>query len=503
MPSAAANKPLAQTSQSRVFTIKNRAGPANPPVYQDLGRAGAVDWPQGDITPVYVPSSDAYDEFDVALVTRGQAELPSLDIEFRKKQTASDILQIVRDRCALDVQIHSGTCENPTDFDRGWHLIQVLEQAYPESYSTGELGTFDADGNEPVTESLPVTGLNYYEIKQIRGAEQAADEVTDEIVGIVICDRRQCGACGIESDGCQTVFAVAGATTGSPGLAAEVIWTNDGSSWSNSVITSAALSEAPLGIACVGIYVVVISGGSNDRLHYAEAADIVDGDESWSAVSTGFVGSGSPAAIYSADSQHTWIVGGGGYIYFLSDPTAGVDTVQSSGDVTAQALNAVHGLDDQYLVAVGASNAVVFTENGGDTWSSVTGPAVGVALNAVAMITQNEWMVGTAGGELYYTRNKGVTWTLKAFSGSGAGVIRDIKFATRTVGYMAHDTAAGVGRIFRTINGGYSWYALPEGSGTLPTHEYTKAIAACADNPNVVYAGGLKSGSDGVIIKLS
>jgi photosystem II stability/assembly factor-like uncharacterized protein len=176
--------------------------------------------------------------------------------------------------------------------------------------------------------------------------------------------------------------------------------------------------------------------------------------------------------------------------------------VQHSGSLTTQNLNAIHGLDELNVVAVGNSNAVLVTTNGGDTWSLVIGPAVGIALNAIWMRTEEEWFVGTANGRLYYTRDAGLTWTERTFPGSGAGQVRDIQFATPTVGYMAHDTAVPAGRILRTIDGGHSWYVLPENIGSIPANDRINALSACGEDVNIVYGAGLADDAiDGVIIK--
>jgi photosystem II stability/assembly factor-like uncharacterized protein len=157
-------------------------------------------------------------------------------------------------------------------------------------------------------------------------------------------------------------------------------------------------------------------------------------------------------------------------------------------------------LDSTHGVAVGASNAVVRTVDG-STWGAITGPAVGVALNAVWMKSEDVWLVGTAGGVLYYTANAGSTWTALGFSGSGAGTVTDIYFVNQAVGYMAHTTAAPVGRLFRTIDGGNSWYLLPE-NGSMPDNDGINSIKACS--VNTVFAGGLGGGgTDGYGVKLT
>ncbi len=466
--------------------------------------AGEVDWALGDVTKVEEPSRDAYDAFDIVDTIKGTRGLPTLPITFRMQKTLSDILRLVRKGCEVDVQVHIGSCKVPSDFNGGWSdgKVLVLSRANPTNYSTDQIGALQSDDRAIVMETVPFTGLDYYEIGPVLASLQGEAAVTDEVLDVAICDAINCGACGLPSDGCQVVFALLSDSSGSPGLPAAVVYTTDGgSTWTRRDITTLGLAEAPNRLACVGTNLVVVSEASAS-LHYIPIADITAGEGSWTEVTTGFVGGGEPRAIVSISPTETWIAGAGGYIYFTDDPTAGVE-VQTAGDVTTQDLNAIEALDERTLVAVGASNAVVYSTNGGTTWALVTGPAVAVTLNAVALETELVWLIGDANGSLWYTLDGGENWTEKSFSGSGDGQVRDIVFATPQVGYMAHDTSAGVGRVFRTIDGGFSWYQIPEATGqTFPTNDRINALAACADDANILFAGGLAGdGSDGVLIK--
>jgi photosystem II stability/assembly factor-like uncharacterized protein len=392
-----------------------------------------------------------------------------------------------------------GKCQNPSDFNGGWDKIVVLEAGRATNYSTDDLGALQPSERSLVNEEAPFTGEDLYEIKKILFAEIGAAEVVQEVVDVAVCDAVNCGACGIRSNGCNVVFAVTLSAGGSPGLSAEVLFTQDGGSTvGDTNITTLAANENPNAIACVGTNLVVVSEDS-ESLHYAPTADILDGTESWSEVTTGFVATKGPLDIWSVDNAHTWIVAEGGYVYFTDDPTAGVE-VQDAGSATAQDLNAVHAIDILNALAVGASNAVIYTADG-STWGSVTGPAVGVALTCCWMKSPTEWYVGAANGRLYYTTNAGVTWSEKAFPGSGSGVVRDIVFASDSVGYLAHSTSAPAGRILRTISGGNSWYVAPESTAVIPTNDYVGALAACAD-VNTIFGGGLAgNATDGFLVK--
>ena len=499
------NADLQLTQNSRVWMQPFGPGPLNQYSYEGLARAMGVAWNLGDTTPIHIPDPQRYGTFVVVGQVRGDEGLPQITFQFRYPEDAQSILErIVRLRCETDFQVHMGQCQDPQDFARGWQRILAFHAAAIRNYTTDELGALSPDQSALVNEQIDVAAQLMFSIYRMQYEEQAEAEAVNEIVGVVICDIVSCGQCGITSRGCDVVLYLSLTVGGSPGLPAELIFTQDaGVSFGQTNISTLAANQDPNDLACVGVNVVVISEDS-ESIHYAPLADVLLGTETWTEIGTGFVAANGPLAIHSAGPRHTWIVGENGYVYFTQDPTTGV-IVQDAGVITTQDLNDVHAYDIQHVVAVGASNAVVMTDNGGDTWVAITGPNPATVLNTVFMKTQEEWWIGDAGGQLWFTLNGGATWTESIFPGSSTGVIRDIKFANDVVGYLSHDTAAPLGRILRTIDGGNSWYVAPEDNSALPIADRWNALAPCTegpDSPNTMFAGGLADdGLDGIITK--
>ncbi len=494
---------IALTDFTRVWLIQHGAGPNRPQYYGGIWKAGSFGWPQGDKTPFYIPSPDRYGQFDVAGSIRGERGSPSLTITARSRIDAQSVLlKLLQLQCPNDLQIHIGECEDPQDFDLGWESIFVLTEAEPTDLTIADLGALETSERAVINEESPMTGVDFFQILRLGMDAQAAVEIVQEVIDVIVCDRQTCGACGIPSDGCQVWLALTLSNAGSPGLPAELIFTqNQGLTYGETNVSTLAANEDPNAMACVGINVVVISEDS-DSLHYAPLADILAGTETWIEVNSGFVVGNGPLAIYSSSPRHTWIVAENGYIYFTDDPTVGVD-VQDAGVVTTEDLNDIHGISNRDLVAVGANNAVLLTRNGGETWASITGPAVGVALNTVWMLEEDVWLIGTADGRLFFTEDAGVNWTEKTFPGSGAGQVRDLNFSNPTVGWMAHDTAAPAGRVLRTINGGHSWQlAGNPGNTVIPANDRIRSVMGCEDDVNLFFAGGLDDAAvDGILVK--
>ena len=498
---------LVKTPFSRLFTIEDRAGPTNVPVYQGQAKAGAPAADFGDVTAVRNPSGTRYGGFDVVDTIRGEPALPTLPLMVRYQYTIDEFLRMGNRGCPLDVQLHMDPCADPRDFNRGWvsGKVLVLEGGIITGWNPDDMGALEQGESAVINASVDIPGRKLYEIVPLSMAELAAAEITGEVIDVAICDSIQCGQCGIPSTGCQVVFAITEQQVDSPGLPGEIVFSQDGglTIGETNVATLPPNFDAAAMI-CVGTRLVVVSN-DDCAIHYALTIDVLNGVEVWTRTDAGLIcAAGAPNDLFSLGSAHTWLVGDAGYIYFTDDITGAV-TVQDAGIAAgANNLNAVHAYDEDNVGVVGAASACAVTRNGGATWVNVDTTALGVLeLTCVWMRSRDVWMVGTGQGNLWFTIDGGVNWTEKAFPGVGEGGVRDIVFATPTGGYMAHDTDAVAGRILRTIDGGNSWYVLPEGPGAIPANDRINALAAVEECPNVVYGGGLAAAGagDGFFVK--
>jgi hypothetical protein len=494
---------VAKKGLSRVWAFDGGAGPTVAPALLALAAAQAIEKNYGDITRVEVPSSTERGAYDVVDEFQSGEENATFSTMLRYTLEPSLMKKISDKKCLLDLQIHIGKCTDPRDFLHGWESgkIVVLERAHVTTHSTSEIGSMVSDDEGVIDETVEISASNYYEIGPMNYAERAAGNVTNEVIAIVVCDSPSCGDCDDPSDGCQKVYYITGPAGTSPGLLPEVGVSGDGLSTVSheTPISTLAIGENPTGAACVSDNLVVTSNASLS-LHYADLDDLQDGTATWAEVATGFVAAKGPNAIDSYSPFDTWIVGDGGYIYFTDDPTSGVE-VQDAGTATSQNLNAVDAFSTQIVVAVGDSNAVVFTLNGGQTWQSVVGPAVGVDLLTVAIRGEKEWWVGTADGKIYYTKDRGDHWTL-SYTQTGGGNIYKIIWASNTVGFAAGANSTPNGRVYRSIDGGNSWKIQPDSTSTLTTSDKIGTLAVCKKDVNTLYAGGLAdNGGDGIILK--
>lgn len=496
-----------KTGNTRVFIVEGRARPDHKPAYQSAMKAGGVSQGQGDVEKIEIPSDVEAGAFTEVASIKGQADRPTMTLTgIYASDLKSELLRLAKKRCAVDLHINIGTCTDPSDNNK-YTKKMIIEDVSLTSFGTDDLGALSGDENAKVNETADVSGREVYEIVPVKWASRGGDIITTELLDAVICDTPSCGDCQTESSGCNKFFAITTAAGGSPGTSPDLVYSLDtGVTWYADDINSLATADAPDALDCFGSYIVVVSEAAQN-LHYA-LQSVFDGTTlaaDWTAVATGFrtdAGTG-PRAIASAPSGRVaFIVGSGGFIYKMTDPTAGVTLVDAGVSFPLGTFNAVDAYSDEIAVAVGAAGIIAKTENG-NTWEAVTTTPVGITvdINTVAVKSKTEWFIGCSNGNVYYTLNAGVTWTLKAFTGSGSGSVEDIAIANDSVMYMSHTTSGSLGRILRSINGGYDWVVCPEGLGSLAANDKINAIAACSHNPDIAFGVGLADdATDGFIV---
>ncbi|KKN85720.1 hypothetical protein LCGC14_0275250 [marine sediment metagenome] len=482
-----------QTGHGRVFLQVSGANPNSSMVYQGMARLGSFAKAEGEVSRVQIPSRLAYDRFEDIDVVSGESSLPTTSMIARFGLT-NPILSAV---CPMHIQAHYGKCGNPQDQNGGWEKILAYEKARFTNRSGDEQTALDEAGRATILLTGDITARMLWEIDQMALAETCAAQIDKEVVDVTIDDYISCGECGYESEGENRIFAVTvGYTTGSPGLPAELIVSLDGGLTCEQYdIDTLAADEDPSAVALVGGVNVVVPSADSLSLHYVDLDDL----DTWQEVAAGFIAGGGPNDIHSHSSTQSWLVGNSGIIYSMANPADGV-TVIHNAVLTAQNLIAVHGSDSRNIVAVGAAGVILFSSNGGATWAAITSPTVQI-INTIWMRTRFYWMIGDAGGRMYFTTDGGVTWTEKVFGLSGQGEVHGIAFSHHPdspFGFMTA-TDGAMGYVFRSLDGGSTWYQLPDTAAATPANIHLNAIDAGISG-NFCVAGGLRAGTDGILM---
>jgi len=490
---------VALTAFSRVFLIEGQAGPEHRPVYQSCMRAGSVSQGFGDVERIECPSTTEYGQFEEVGRVQGAIERAASQLMGRyAADLASALLAAAKQRCAVDVQVHFGKCTDPRSHNEFTKAL-IWEDVFLTNYSTDDLGALESGENTSIMEQSDLSIGNFYEVLQLTFQERALDLVTNQLVDAIVCDQRACGDCDEYSDGCSKAYVLQGGILGSPGTPPDVIYTGDGGqTWGLDEIYPLTNAQSADGIACLNNYVIVISNDAGSLIYKLAATMQAGTAGAWTEVTTGFVSGGEPNDIWSV-GVGAFIAGDAGYVYYCEDPALGVETLDAGVAAVGENLNAVHALSDERAVAVGENDTIIYTVDR-TTWSAVTATGGGNNLTGVWMRSETEWWVTDDGGNLYYTRDSGTTWTLKALPGTAVSGLYDISFSTNSVGYIG-GVANSQGAAWRTYNGGYDWVRLPEGVGSLVgSSTQINAVAGCINDPNFLIIAAQDGTNDGVLL---
>lgn len=492
----------AQTGFSRVFLIEGRARADHQPTYESCLRAGAPSQTFGDVEKIECPDPNNWGKWIEVGRVKGAVDRATMSLVGRyAADLKSTLLRLARKGCAIDTHINFGLCDQPNIFNKFTKKL-ILEDVLLTNWEAEDLGALASGDAAKVDETTELSIGEMYEVLPLTFAERAGSVVTNEVKDVVICDSVSCGECQDESAGADKIYAVTVAAGGSPSTPPDIVFSLDkGVNWYAHDIDAFNTAVDAVGVACISAYVVAIATNNTTPMAYATKSAITPiNDEVWTAVATGFNSTGTPRAIWSTGSR-AFIVGTAGYIYSTQDPTAGV-TELDAGVATAQNLVAVHGLDENFVVAVGSNGAIVKCEDG-ETFSLVTPTNINfIATNFTGVLVRSKtnWLLCTASGRLYYTIDGGVTFYEIGFPGSGSGACYSIKSSTASVLYLSHSTATPRARILRSLDGGYSWYVLPE-SGSMPAADRFNAVAASPNDANFVVGVGLAdNATDGFVV---
>ena len=312
-----------------------------------------------------------------------------------------------------------------------------------------------------------------------------------------------CGeGCGqVITDPCNTIFI---GTDNLAGASANVLISQDGGQ--SLAATAADPFAINLNITALKVYP---TGGATMRviafrmtLAATPLACAVSNDlgTTWTAVTVGATNAEAvkdPDAFFIWSEDAMWVGTSTGRVYKSVD--GGMTWTEQTSALVASGgsqINAVDFLSDTFGVAVGAADTVIVTSDGGKNWAAGTATGGGDNLLDVEVHSRSRWSVVTSGGDHYMTYDAGTTWVLlNGFDGAGAGAANGLAFLDDMNGFMIHTTAAAVGRIFRTIDGGYSWKLLTPTTGVAGLND----LMAC--NVNHVFAVGDDDGAMAVILE--
>lgn len=488
----------------RVWYVEGGVHPDNPPELLTLGKI-STDPSQnvGEETKITAPDPNDY-EADIQVGTvRGSIDRATLSLSVHTNSQKSILMGWKNKRCRVDVFVLVGKCKNPQDFTEGSDKMYYFPDGKISTHGYENLGAWGADENNPTNEMVDMTAQEYYEILPMSQEQIGSTYTTRQVYTVDVYIGNACENC---PEPCDRVLATMAGASATPGTQPVLLYSEDGGeTFSQQTITSLFSNEDIVDGEVIGGDVVYISNTANE-IHYTDVEMLYDGTNTWQQVATGFVKNKGARAISAVDPRHVWIVGDGGYIYFASNYKVGV-VVQDPGVLTTQNLLAVHAFDKNNILTVGNSNAVIYSKNGGVTWTAATGPAVGINLGACWMWSPSVWFVGEGAGgtgKLWKTTNSGRTWTQIGLPGANYVRVYKIKFVSEGEGYLSMSDGSQ-SYVLRTKTAGNEWVVLPEGSRNVAVdNTFLTDLAVCARYANTAFAAGLApNGTAGMILKMS
>lgn len=486
-----------KTGESRAFVQVNGASPFNQYAYYGQLTLGEIQKDSGSSEASLLPSSERTNTWEIVDMIPGSPSLGSTDFTHRMDRFLRDPwIDLEGRNCLFNMQVKNGKCQRP-DSIQDWESKWLLIDCRMTSLTTPMVNPLSGDDNAEGNLAGSIEFRRRLPIRRMTLSEYADTAVVAEVLDVFFNDptNNACDDCGETGQG---IYALTVTNSGSPGLSGQLVFsTNAGQSWTTIDIVPLG-GTSPNRFAPVGAYVVIAAEGKTGHI-YGALSDVDNGTSNFTLVTTSYVASKGPRAVYSKNPALTFLAAAGGYVYALDNPTS-APTVLHAGTLTVQNLNDIHGSGDT-IVAVGASNAVIYSDNNGDTFASVTGPAVGVNLTGVWCLTDYLWAVTTGTGLLYFTINKGRTWTQKLLPG-GLTTINDIRFGDDDqLGYIAGQTLT-TAKMLTTTDGGNTWQLSSTSDNRLqgvPTADRLNAIAVL--DANKIALGGRKTiGGDGTLL---
>jgi len=442
--------------------------------------------PKSTPTPRFCTDSETR-QFKQVAVEQSPAALPALTLTAHEGPAASYLERIAEDGCPFNLYVTLSKCGDKDVFGNRqrayvYRNAQLTDDTVvsPVQRDTGTLidHTWAVTGWTGRIDHRPLT------VARISTVETAS------LYHITSADARCAGACGERRGICEVLTASAETVAGAVPdvfLSADTgaTWTSPASGFA---ATTSVISGKILAIDTSTeryIYVRDTLAATPLQVEYSD-----DATATWTQVN---VGATNAEAAVSGGSMYFvpgtiigYICTDGGRVYQTLDGGASwteqTTALAASG---AASLSAIHFADKNVGYAVGAGDVIIGTVDGGVNWTTQTATGSGDLLMSVHVFSENRLIVGTANNvaaavPLYMSFDATATWTAmrNGLSALATDAIPCVTFLDDGLtGYLIKNTAAPVGRIYKSIDGGWSWY--PE---TVVSNDGMIWVHICKEN---------------------
>jgi len=441
-------------------------GPGTLPIYLGCHDLDDIEKDEGDITLTRCPDPERINRWVVTGSYRGEPGPATTTITAVVTRTKDVLAEIALKGCGVPIYVAQAGCGKRNLFTNWESQVYAL---YPSTITSRGLSNVGKKDQADQGESMRPFGISadeLFEFYRPTLGRQAVTETT-AIRDIVFCNDAQCaGDCGEEKDACEDGAFVTEAIAGSPSGRADVWFRTGGGAWTVAAADPFATSEDIASVVCVQVDSettrYIVARGTTDVGNPAEIAYTDNGGTTWTLVNVGTTNGQfalGPDSLFALDYNHIWLVTSTGGIYFSENGGA---TWASQGSGVVTNLWAIDMVNESVGYVVGASDVVLKTTDGGESWTATTATGGADINQTVDALSRDVVWVGTSGGDAWRSDDGGDSWEARY---SGGGSVPDIQFENDLEGWLIHNTAAPVGTLLRTVNGGFNWETV-SGGGT-------------------------------------
>lgn len=436
-----------------IFLQYGGAGPAN------ALKVAGLDGQHVAVTGLTRTTSDVKPDFGYDPTNPGQYEaraaLASPPDDFDSFTLASGELSgnvpraLMRDGMPFNLYMNAGGCVDPTNPLAFVSYVEIASDCVVAGNDGGDRKARAEDAVLLDSLSVKARGGLY-----VAGPLIFSEQQPSAVAAQITFGNRygNCTPAGAETLDVYVGVAASGATV------PKLRYTNDGgATWADLAITGITATEALVGIAVLGEYLVVATDKAGSATQSGYYVTTIDQDtgvpaSTWSKVTSGIQANDLLTDMW-AERDAIYLVAQKGWIYKTRTPLTGVTTVRQ-GSAAGTNVSRIRGRNG-VLAAALADGTVLVSVDGGTIWAASAAIAVATPL-AIGVVDAKRIYVGAGSGVLKYTDNGGKTWSTLAFSGSGAGTVDDIAVVSPEVVQLAHNNG-GVGRLVATWTGGAAW----------------------------------------------
>ena len=460
---------LVNTGQIRIFVQLYTEALDSYEYYGRLNLTDNVGQARTESDLVFLPSDDVRNEFiKVGEIVRALERGTTSFTQVADQELVNIWYQILNNNTTFNVQLLIGDVQAPDDFTQ-WRSKILLGNSRMNEVLFGENANPQTpDDNALFNVNGTMNYFDYYPIGTVELTDLGGSVITKSLVDTdiqITTDQRA-----------SEIFAATVATAVTNPSAVVYVATNNTSAITQTDITALGTDGELNTVAIAGTFLLGLQNDGTTISHvYSTLDDVRNANDNFTQVTAGYNASGGPNAAYVANSANIFIAGNAGYIYRLPSVTNAPITL-SAGGVTVQNLSAIDGFGQQ-VVAVGASSAIVVSNNFGSSFASASAPTAGLTITAVQVVGQNKWFIGTGTGELYYTDNGGESWTQITLAGNPNNIV-DIQFYAKNTQFYFGYVAATDGTntlIYRTDDSGNTF-----GSGAPYLRNVTSTFSGVA-----------------------